>query len=121
MLRTDKAFEQVVDVEYMTQVEHAGFDAVFDGVKLALLVCKLLDNLPLLGVFPLDDNPLETQAMGLLDTFGNLQGMRAAGLSEDRIQRLYQLNYSDGKSEESDEHGLLEWKLQYDADRTRSG
>lgn len=107
--------ERLVDGEYMTQVDDAGFEAALEGVKLALATHSLLAVLTRAGVI-VTNSALEQKAIEYLATFANRDNMRAEGLSENGIKRLYQLNYDDGATVEEDAGGPLEWKLQYDAD-----
>lgn len=91
--------EKLVNFEYMSQVEGAETEAVLDGVKLAIIIMRG-------QVF--EKTPVGAgMAMVYLEKFGNLKGMRGAGLPERYIRELYCRNYSDGDGNDE------EWKAWY--------
>jgi hypothetical protein len=99
MTFNEQEFEQLVDGEYMTQVEDAGFGAALAGVKLALAVVNQEPG-----------SSAYDQAMDYLLTYGNLEELP---VSVEVKYALTVMNY-DGDKEEADAQiyfDLLQKKL----------
>jgi hypothetical protein len=88
-----KEFEQLVDGEYMTQVDDSGFASALDGVKLAIAVIR-------------KNEKLQEQAIAYLAKYGNWQDIP---LPKEIKRELYIRNYGEEEVVAMEELGEINY------------